>query len=66
MWIYEEAIDCLKEYLAFRHVVRNVYTFKFDPDRIERLVEKLPPCFEMLKNQLQEFADKLDSISKED
>jgi len=61
----EEVNDCLKEYLAFRHVVRNVYTFKFDPDRIERLVEKLPGCFEMLKEQLQEFADKLESISKE-
>jgi uncharacterized protein YutE (UPF0331/DUF86 family) len=61
----EESVECLKEYLGFRHVVRNVYTFKFDPDRIDRLVDRLPACFEMLKRQFYEFADQLDAISGE-
>ena len=34
-------IELLDEYLRFRHVVRNVYTFSFDPERIGRLVKEL-------------------------
>lgn len=30
----------LEEYRGFRHVVRNVYSYKFNPARIERLVKK--------------------------
>lgn len=59
----EESLECLKEYLAFRHVVRNVYTFKFDLDRIDRLVDKLPACFELLTKQLNAFAEQLEAIS---
>jgi hypothetical protein len=32
----------LDEYRAFRHVVRNVYTFRFDPAKMQRLVENAP------------------------
>ena len=32
----------LNEYRGFRHVVRNVYTFKFDPEKIGQLVDKAP------------------------
>ena len=34
-----ETIERLDEYLCFRHVVRNIYTFSFDPERIGRLVK---------------------------
>jgi hypothetical protein len=31
--------QALDEYRGFRHIVRNVYTFRFDPTKMERLVE---------------------------
>jgi hypothetical protein len=33
-----ESLRCLDEYLRFRHIVRNVYAFVFDPLRIKILV----------------------------
>ncbi len=36
-----ESVQALDEYLRFQHVVRNVYTFNFDPERIERLVGQI-------------------------
>ncbi len=33
----EEAVKMLDEFLRFRHVVRNIYAFQFDPERITRL-----------------------------
>lgn len=56
-----QAVDCLKEYLAFRHVVRNVYSFKFDAERITALVNKLPACYDLVARELSSFADWLES-----
>jgi ABC-type transporter Mla subunit MlaD len=58
-----EAIQSLDEYLRFRHVVRNVYTFSFDPERIGRLVKELDAVFEKLKQELSAFADFLETVS---
>lgn len=59
----QEAIQSLDEYLRFRHVVRNVYTFSFDPERIGRLVKELETVFEQVKQELSAFADFLKSVS---
>lgn len=59
----DQAFECLKEYLAFRHVVRNVYTFKFDPERIAILVAKLPSCHDQLRKELDGFAARLESTN---
>ena len=40
--ISERSYTLLDEYRDFRHVVRNVYTFKFDPAKMEGLVAKAP------------------------
>ena len=45
------------EYLRFRHGVRSIYAFEFDPERIEPLVEQLRPCFERVPAELLAFAD---------
>ena len=58
-----ETIQGLDEYLRFRHVVRNVYTFSFDPDRIGRLVKELETVFEKTKQELSAFADFLETVS---
>jgi hypothetical protein len=44
-----DSIQLLDEYLRFRHVVRNVYTFSFDPERIGRLVKDLEPAFDQVR-----------------
>jgi hypothetical protein len=52
----------LDEYLRFRHVVRNIYAFEFDPDRIERLVQRLRPSFQQVERELLAFADFLERL----
>jgi hypothetical protein len=58
-----ESIRILDEYLRFRHVVRNVYTFFFDPDRIGRLVTELDAVFERVRQELAAFAAFLEKVS---
>lgn len=50
----------LNELRGFRHVVRNVYTHKFDPDKVGRLVADVPSLFERLKAELTAFANFLE------
>jgi hypothetical protein len=52
-----ESARKVDEYLRFRHVVRSIYAFDFDPERIEPLVEQLRPCFERVHAELLAFAD---------
>ncbi len=52
--------EALEEYRGFRHVVRNVYTFQFDPSRVRHLVEGLPDLLEQLRRELLAFAEFLD------
>ena len=61
-----ETIQMLDEYLRFRHVVRNIYAFQFDPERIERLVERLRPVFEQVNRELLAFADFLEQVAREE
>lgn len=46
----------LNEYRGFRHVVRNVYTYRFDPAKVEKLVASAPGLFTKLKTELSAFA----------
>ena len=41
--------EYLNEYRRFRHLVRNIYAFELDADRLKVLIEKLPEL--MLKLQ---------------
>lgn len=59
------ALQLLDEYLRFRHVVRNVYTFSFDPERVGRLVKDLTTTFSIIKQELMEFAIFLEQIGTE-
>lgn len=54
------------EYRGFRHVVRNVYTYKFDSARIEKLTKKAGPLFTRLRAELMAFADFLEANEEED
>jgi hypothetical protein len=50
----------LDEYRGFRHVVRNVYAFRFDPAKVGKLVEGAPETFSQVRGELLAFADFLE------
>jgi len=56
----------LDEYRGFRHIVRNVYTYKFDSARIEKLTEKAGRLFTRLRAELPAFADFLEANEGEE
>lgn len=58
--ISEETRRALDEYRGFRHVVRNVYTFRFDPAKVQRLVQKAPSVFGQTQEELLAFASFLE------
>lgn len=64
--INNSTYELLLEFLAFRHVVRNNYTHKLEPNKVRKLVENLDDCYKSLKNDLMifcQFLDKMDSHS---
>lgn len=58
--ISEDTRAFLDPYRGFRHVARNVYTFHLDPSRLERLVARVPRCFDNARPELLAFADFLE------
>jgi hypothetical protein len=61
-----ETQQALAEYLEFRHVVRNVYTFNLRPKRIAELVDDLRTTFELTRRDLQRFTEFLIELSTTD
>lgn len=60
-----QTLRLVDEYLRFRHVVRNVYAFTLEPDRLADLVRGLRPAFEQAKADLLSFADFLEQVSSD-
>lgn len=55
--IEDRTFQCLDEYRAFRHLVRNIYTFNLKPERLQELVDQLPSCYESLRRDIGRFTD---------
>ena len=53
----------LLEFLAFRHLIRDIYTFEIKPEKLEKLVEILPETFENFKEDVGNFLTFLEKIS---
>ena len=64
--ISEPICKRLDEYRGFRHVVRNVYTFTFDPSKVKKLVDELPGMFSQVRAELLAFADFLEQRSEKE
>lgn len=64
--ISDETRRILDEYRGFRHVVRNVYTFRFDPAKVQTLVEKAPARFSQVHAELLAFAEFLEQQAQAD
>ena len=60
-----QAVSRLDEYLRFRHVLRNVYSFNLQPERIEALVTSLGETYGLVKVELMQFAEFLEKLSRE-
>jgi predicted nucleotidyltransferase len=52
----------LEEYCAFRHVVRNIYTFNLRLDRIQNLAAALPQCYALLRQDCENFCEFLEQL----
>ncbi len=61
----KKTADQLDEYLRFRHVVRNVYTFSLDIERIALLVDRMKPVYDQVKIELLRFADFLEQVGRD-
>ena len=57
-----DSIQHLDQYLRFRHVVRNIYTFSFDPERIAKLVTEMDAVFPQIRQELTVFASFLEKV----
>jgi hypothetical protein len=61
----EGAATALDEYLRFRHVVRNVYAFNLDPERVRQLTANVRPVVDQASAELRAFADFLDAVAND-
>ncbi len=61
-----EVAQALDEYLRFRHVVRNVYAFRLDAERIMSLVTQLRMTYVKLCVDIEEFICFLQRLSEAD
>lgn len=55
--------DSLDRYRGFRHVVRNVYTFRLDRSQIEPLVNQLQAAMNRVEEELLAFATFLEQVA---
>ncbi len=51
----------LEEYRGFRHIVRNVYTYQLNPEKLERLILMLRETLLRAERELLAFAKFLES-----
>jgi hypothetical protein len=60
--VSREMLNALDRYRGFRHVVRNVYTYRLDARQIAPLVEDLEKVEAQLRSELNAFADRVEMI----
>jgi len=53
----------LNDFLGFRHVVRNVYAFDLDTERVARLVATYPAVWHQFEQEIQGFIDWLKQLA---
>jgi len=63
--ISEAIYSRLNDYRGFRHIVRNVYTLKFDPEKVKKLSTEITELFSKVSAELLAFADFLDNSARD-
>ena len=64
--VTNETAAALTDYLEFRHVVRNVYTFNLRSERVTELVHGLRPAFEQTQREVLAFVAFLEPLATAD
>ncbi|MCS6845873.1 MAG: hypothetical protein NZ528_16385 [Caldilineales bacterium] len=59
------SVESLREYLAFRHVVRHIYGFELDVDRVRRLTERYPQVWQQVEADVLRFVGWLETLSRQ-
>jgi hypothetical protein len=52
--------EALDEYRRFRHLIRNVYTFKLNPSKVGELLDKTPRVYAQVRREMLAFANFLE------
>ena len=60
--IGEETVARLDTFRRFRHLIRNVYTFNLQPEKMEVLFLVLEPLWDQLQRELLAFAGYLEAL----
>ena len=53
--ISSETFSMLDDFLAFRHLMRSIYAFELDIDRLKKLLDRLPIAFSYAKEDMDRF-----------
>ena len=53
--ISESLLHTLDEFRSFRHIVRNIYTFNYNLEKMKNLIVQLPKLKEELYAKMEEF-----------
>lgn len=61
-----ESLALLRDYLGFRHVVRDLYTWELDSQKVAELVDKLPTIVAALEADLVQCGRFLDAAAHAD
>lgn len=54
----------LSDFLGFRHVVRNIYGFQIESEKLFALLEGFDTAYDSFQNDMKEFTNFLKKISK--
>lgn len=54
-------LKALDQYRGFRHVVRNIYTFRLEATQISPLMDQLPTTYQQCQTEFLEFAQFLEN-----
>ena len=60
----EETARGLEDFLGFRHVVRHLYGFEIDRDRLATLLDKYPAVWQQFKQDITEFLSWIRSLAE--
>jgi len=61
----EETCAGLEEFLRFRHVVRNVYSFQLNGTRVQELAQQVRESYDRVAAEIEAFARFLEDVGRE-
>ena len=63
--ISTQTAQYLQKYLAFRHVVRNIYGYELEAERVAKLIEEYSYVWQQFEAEIRQFIEWLRSTAKQ-